>query len=82
MPRYTICSNLECSYTGALQEDRGWNPLLNPEPCPSCKSALVSYCPACFLSLSHPPDLRDPRCTRCKALLKASAKGQSGKSVS
>jgi hypothetical protein len=50
LPRYTICSNPECSYSGALPEDRGRNPLLNAELCPSCKSALVSYCPACFLS--------------------------------
>jgi hypothetical protein len=82
LSRYTICSNPECPYIGALQEDRGWNPVLNAEPCPFCKSALVSYCPACFLSLSQPPDLRDPRCARCKSLLKPAANGKTGESSS
>jgi hypothetical protein len=61
MPRFTICSNPECPYTGTLKEARGWNPQSNGEPCPLCKSAVVSYCPACFLSLQQLPDFRDPR---------------------
>jgi hypothetical protein len=70
MSRFTICSNPECSYSSALKEEQGWNPQSHGEPCPLCKSPLIFYCPACFLSLQQLPDQRDPRCLRCRALLR------------
>jgi hypothetical protein len=71
MPLLAICSNKQCSYNADLREEgkSGVHSLSVRRPL--CRSRVILCCPVCYSPLHEKPDLRQPRCGRCKAPLRA-----------
>jgi hypothetical protein len=49
IPRFTICSNPQCSYNEVVKAETRWNPRSGIEPCPLRNSALVFLLPRLLL---------------------------------